>query len=160
MTERDTRITRRQATALAELIHALRPEWDAPGVLAAIGEARDVGPAPMVAIAAIRAATTPTNRTPAVIPMEGAHWRTDPGSPAARFPDPGPDRRCSICSEREDVCRSRWATDHAFESAARARQHKADPIQAKAITDALRAEVAAARTTTTEQEAPHDEPQP
>jgi len=89
-------ITRPQAQALAELIHALRPEWDARGVLAHIREARDRGPADVVCIAAIRAAATPTNRTPAVIPLSGDHWIDPAVTPSSTGAVPRPtDRRCT-----------------------------------------------------------------
>lgn len=136
----ENKITHRQAQALARFIHELRPDWDAPGITNAIGDARTVGPASLVACAAIRAAVTLANRTPAVIALEGPHWRpTETFAP--RFTGPTSAERCSVCSEREDRCRSRWASDHAFESAAHAARRKADAQQAKAITDALRAEI-------------------
>lgn len=88
-------ITRDQAHALAELVHQLRPEWDAQGVLAALAKARDRGPADVVCIAAIRAAATPTNRTPAVIPLAGDHWTgIVEASSTGAVPRPT-DRRCT-----------------------------------------------------------------
>lgn len=71
-----TKLEQRQAQALAAFINTLRPDWDATGVYAALGKARDLADAPSLAIAAIRAAATPTNRTPAVIAMQGDHWTT------------------------------------------------------------------------------------
>lgn len=88
-------ITRDQAEALAELVHALRPEWDPQGILAALAKARDRADAPTVAIAAIRAAATPTNRTPAVIPLSGDHWIDPAVTPSSTGAVPGPsDARC------------------------------------------------------------------
>lgn len=39
---------------------------------------------------------------------------------------PGPDDRCTTCSEAKDECRRKWARDHEFESetAARARRRR------------------------------------
>lgn len=76
-----TAITKDQAQALAALVATLRPDWDAQGVMAALSKARDRGNAYELAHAAIAAAATPTNRTPAVIGMAGAHW--EPPAPAA-----------------------------------------------------------------------------
>lgn len=64
-----------QATKLAAFIHTLRPEWDKPGILDAIGRARDRGAPAEVAVAAIRCAVSGQARTPAVIGMDGPHWR-------------------------------------------------------------------------------------
>ncbi len=71
-------ITHDQATKLAAFINALRPDWDKPGVIDALGRARGKGSATAVAIAAIKAASSPTNRTPAVLHLDGEHWRTRP----------------------------------------------------------------------------------
>lgn len=65
-----------QAKALAAFVNALRPDWDKPGIEDALGRARRRADAPTLAIAAIRAATSAKNRTPAVIGMDGEHWRT------------------------------------------------------------------------------------
>lgn len=67
-------ITGDQARALAALVATLRPGWDAPGVLAALRDARTKGSADQVAHAAITAAMDPANRTPAVIGLDGPHW--------------------------------------------------------------------------------------
>lgn len=63
-----------QARALAALVAALRPDWDAPGVLAALRDGRTKGTADQLAHAAINAAMDPANRTPAVIALDGSHW--------------------------------------------------------------------------------------
>ncbi|WP_102157688.1 hypothetical protein [Zhihengliuella halotolerans] len=68
-------LTKIQAEKLAEFIHLLRDGWDVPGIVHALGTARVKGAAGAVAQAAIRAAIDPTNRTPAVIAMDGKHWR-------------------------------------------------------------------------------------
>lgn len=69
-------ITGDQARALAALVATLRPDWDAPGVLAALRTARTKGTADQLAHAAINAATNTANRTPAVIALDGPHWST------------------------------------------------------------------------------------
>jgi hypothetical protein len=67
-------ITPDQARALATLIHELRPDWTIPGISAALWNARDRSDEWTLALTAIRAARTATNRTPAVIAMDGPHW--------------------------------------------------------------------------------------
>lgn len=105
-------MTHRQATTLAAFIHELRGDWDTHGVLDAIGKARDLAPGPDLACAAIRAASLASNRTPAVIGMDGPHWRGTTAAP--RFETPAKADTCSVCYQRRDVCRSRWAGDHEF----------------------------------------------
>lgn len=103
-----TPITRAQAEALTALVHALRPDWDGNGVMTALANARDRGTAWELAHAALHAAETPTNRTPAVIGMTGEHWtRGKPLGTATttgrfqRCPEPGhssyPAWNCGYC---------------------------------------------------------------
>ena len=109
-------MTHRQAKPLVAFIHELRGDWDVPGIEYALGKARTLAPAAAVAVAAIKAAGNAHNRTPAVIAMEGAHWRDSEAKP--RFVTPDPSERCSICSERQGRCETVWADDHAFLSVA------------------------------------------
>ena len=76
-----TQLTQSQATSLAGFINTIRPSWDPRGIVTALKDARARGTAAEVAVAAIRAAAEPTNRTPAVIALEGPHWQqpTTPG---------------------------------------------------------------------------------
>ena len=69
-----TEINGDQARAIAALVAALRPEWDLPGIRAALWEAKERGSPWNVAHAALYAAQDPKNRTPAIIPMAGEHW--------------------------------------------------------------------------------------
>ena len=102
-----TQITRPQADALAALVHTLRIEWDIPGVIKALRDARDRGSAFDVAIAALHCASDLTNRTPAVIAMAGAHWTKGKalgmtgGGNFVRCPKPGhtsfPAHNCGAC---------------------------------------------------------------
>ena len=73
----DWQLTPTHAKHLTELLNALRPDWDRPGIADAVWKARHRGTALDVCVGAIKA-TTPTNRTPAVIPMDGQHWRDLP----------------------------------------------------------------------------------
>jgi len=102
-------ITDDQARALAYLVSLLRAGrngWDQAGVRAAIHKARMNADAHDLCVAAIRAAQNPTNRTPAVIAMDGPHWRTGGGEltrdlPAPRCDKPGhtsyPATNCGAC---------------------------------------------------------------
>jgi hypothetical protein len=69
-------LTREQAHKLAEFISTIRPDWGTPGVVKALSDARTRGDVAQVAQAAVRAAATPTNRTPAIIALPGPHWQS------------------------------------------------------------------------------------
>lgn len=130
-----------EAAALAGFLEKLRKRvpgdpWHKPGIENALGNARHRAQAPDLAMAAIAACIEPTNRTPAVIGMDGAHWRE-----ASKPPRPAkvePNERCSVCSEHQAKCRQIWTDDHEFESAAEAakRRAEADP---KAVHTAIAA---------------------
>ena len=75
------KFTPNHAKHLAALVEALRPDWDHPGVADAIWQARDRGNAIEVCVAAIRACS-PLSRTPAIIPLDGNHWREIATKPA------------------------------------------------------------------------------
>jgi hypothetical protein len=87
-------MSHQQATTLAAFVHTLRPDWDVPGIVAALGQVRDRAVAGEVAVAAIRAATDHGNRTPAVIAMDGKHWRG--GDPTSRTVNTGVGK-CGSC---------------------------------------------------------------
>jgi hypothetical protein len=70
----ESKFTPEHAKHLTALICALRPDWDRPGVADAIWKARDKGNALDVCAAAVKACVL-SNRTPAVIPLDGNHWR-------------------------------------------------------------------------------------
>lgn len=67
-------ITKQTAQHLAEVIHEIRGDWDQHGIVAAIAPVRNLSLADVV-VAAVLAATTPSNRSPAIIAMAGEHWR-------------------------------------------------------------------------------------
>lgn len=94
------------AEALANLLHALRPEWGIAGIKAALFTAKDRGDAHVVAHAALYAAEDLGNRTPAIIPLPGPHWTrgrelgsSNPGG--AKCDQPGhegkPAHNCAYC---------------------------------------------------------------
>lgn len=86
-------ITGSQADHLAALVHRTRLDWDTPGIKAALWKVRD-RPLALVAYAAVRAAQTASNKTPAVIALDGPHWRAPT---AAELPTPIPPRKCPTC---------------------------------------------------------------
>lgn len=84
--------------ALVALARSVRPEWDVPGVRNAIRQslARAVQPTiAELAYALIRCAENPTINTPAVVPMDGAHWKTGIKDGA----DVERNTRCHTCAE-------------------------------------------------------------
>ena len=105
-------LTHHQARTLAAFIASIRPDWDKPGIEDALGRARTLAPGPDLAIAAIRASQAASNRTPAVIGLEGPHWRGSESTPVR--PPSDPHSTCSVCSMPQHVCESRWGDDHAF----------------------------------------------
>lgn len=68
------KIDQEKAKHLAQVINGIRPEWEIDGIYKALGYAKEKGDLAEIALAAIHAALTPTNRTPAVIAYDGAHW--------------------------------------------------------------------------------------
>ena len=99
-------MTRKDAEHLTALLHAIRPTWDPQGILHALGDVagRDLA---TVVVAAVRAATNPQVKTPAVIAMPGPHWETTAPrkqvvDAAARCDDCGGfHTRLSPCNPRE-----------------------------------------------------------
>jgi len=105
-----TEISRDQAQAIAQAVTALRPDWQPQGIVKALGDARARGTAFEVAHAALYAAADPTNRTPAVIPLAGAHWARAKASSTQTGGDNMPGvTRCEVPgheAERAHNCRS------------------------------------------------------
>lgn len=73
---------------LVRLLHILRPEWDEPGISAALSRAGKADNVSALAIAAIRAANDPAVRTPAVIAMPGRHWTPVDAPPESSYRHP------------------------------------------------------------------------
>lgn len=67
-------MTKDQAQRLAAFLHSIRTDWDPAGIVHALGVARGRGSVDALAVAAVRAAVEPLNRTPAVIGQSGPHW--------------------------------------------------------------------------------------
>lgn len=149
-------VTPDQARAIAYLAVACRPDrastWDAAGVVAMIRRVADRDLA-AVTLAVIRAAADPNANTPGVIPTDGPHWSERLATPKWTPEVLAGTERCSVCSQREDRCRSRWASDHDFLPAAHAARRGLPASAAKSVVDELRDIAATARTTTEETDA-------
>lgn len=142
----DRQLTKRRAETLAAWLHELRDDWDTPGILTALGNAKNRPDRPdayQIHTAAGRCAADPSNRTPAVIALDGRHWRPwqtdDPAEPKGTPTPPRVEHmRCTRCgftvTEPDHHCAPRG--DHTA-GAARAR-----------------AELAAAKTAQTSSEPP------
>jgi hypothetical protein len=105
-------ISRTQAEALATFITRIRPDWDHPGILAAIGKAQHLGSPAAIGSALCRLADNRELRTPATLPDPGAHWA---GTPVAAIRPPTmcgdhPRRRALNCP---DCAAELGAVDHA-----------------------------------------------
>lgn len=68
-------ITRTQAESLATFIAKMRPDWDHPGIVAAIGKAQSQATALQIARALVNLAENRELHTPALLPEKGNHWR-------------------------------------------------------------------------------------
>lgn len=103
-------MTPTQTQYVAALVAELRPGWDPQGIRAALLKAanRDAFD---VALAALRAAREPGNRTPAVIPLAGPHWESSkpPAVPRADRVRSQVEAVEAACRERESARASRLA---------------------------------------------------
>lgn len=134
-------MTQPEARALAAYLALVRhrsggPEWHKAGIEDALGKARHLAPSPDLAIAAIKAAREPSNRTPAVIGMEGPHWQAAAIAPHRPYDQHA---TCAGCGLSEPECRRRWPDDHEFESVQAAKVRRArQRLDTKRAADALK----------------------
>ena len=68
------KITETDLRALAHLLGRIRPDWQTPGILAALSHETPLS-LPLVAVAAIIAAADLDNRTPKILELDGRHRR-------------------------------------------------------------------------------------
>jgi hypothetical protein len=104
-----TKMTPKGARELAAFVRTVRlrsggVEWHVSGIEDVLTRHRDMADEVDLAIAAIRAAAAPVNRTPGVIPLEGPHWRGLGVEQAVRFEPTPAALLCAHCSRRRDVC--------------------------------------------------------
>lgn len=88
-------MNRDQADALARFLHLCRPEWDHPGILKALGDAKGADPL-NAALAAIRWTANPDLRTPGGMGRAGDHWNERATPPTTPRP-PKPSEACRHC---------------------------------------------------------------
>lgn len=134
-------MTKDEATELARFVAKIRERvpggtWHRAGIEDALGQARHRAPAPDLACAAIRAAVSPSNRTPAIIGMDGPHWRE--ATAPLRPEKVDPNLRCSVCSESQGTCRLKWSADHDFLSTVEAKRTAASTEGVHVAVTALR----------------------
>lgn len=97
-------ITKIQAHAIAAAVAAIRDDWDAAGILAALVTVRDRDPG-AVLVAFARAARNTSNRTPAVAALAGPHWIDPVPSDASRHPSAIPiGDLCDTHGIHRDTC--------------------------------------------------------
>jgi hypothetical protein len=104
-------MTRAQGVAIATAVQQVRPEWDHPGILAALHAASAHGTPAEVAAAAFRLAGNLAARTPGMLSQPGAHWSVPTqGGPTVsvvvtrcgEHPE-HPAARCPLCETRGEV---------------------------------------------------------
>ena len=94
------RISKVEAQALAAFIGRVRPDWQHPGIMAAIEKAAPLGSAAAIGAALCRLAENYELRTPAILEQPGTHWSgTTVASrqPPSMCPD-HPSERASTCA--------------------------------------------------------------
>ena len=104
-------MTRAQEVAIATAVQQLRPDWDHPGIVAALRAAQAHGTPAEVAAAAFRLAGDLKVRTPGMLAQPGKHWRAPAeGGPTVsvvvtRCPEhpEHPAARCPLCEARGEV---------------------------------------------------------
>jgi len=139
-------LSTKQQFLLSKFLNALNEEWDIAGIEAALGRAREMAPGPELACAAIRAAVTVGNRTPAVIALPGPHWRAAPVT--VRMPNVRSGERCTTCSHPKAMCRALYDdADHRFMSVAEARRRMLDDESQRVVTDGIRESMRARQST-------------
>ena len=111
-------MTRAQEVAIATAVQQLRPDWDHPGIVAALRAAQAHGTPAEVAAAACRLASNLKLRNPGMLSQPGAHWSVPTqGGPTVsviqtrcgEHPE-HPAARCPLCETRGEV-------DHAARAA-------------------------------------------
>lgn len=104
-------MTRSQEVAIATAVQQLRPDWDHPGIVAALRAAQAHGTPAEVAAAACRLACNLKLRNPGMLAQPGKHWRAPAeGGPTVsvvvtRCPEhpEHPAARCPLCEARGEV---------------------------------------------------------
>lgn len=104
-----SQISRAEAEALAAFIARARPDWDHPGIVAAIKKAAHCGTPLEIGVALCIIAKDRSLRTPALLAEKGRHWTQDgtPVGPNASNDTPCGIHRlslpCRLCREAEEA---------------------------------------------------------
>src|SRR4051812_39363793 len=104
-----TGVSQRAIAALAALVHEARPDWDEPGIAAAIRRCPPVGVQDLM-IAFARAASDPTNETPAAVTfLDNRAWDSDSYLPCKVHPTAGrrTNGECGACYADRTEARDR-----------------------------------------------------
>jgi hypothetical protein len=106
------RMSKVEAQALAAFVGRIRPDWQQPGIVAAIEKALPLGSAAAIGAALCKLAENYDLRTPALLAEPGPHWHgTTVASrqPPSMCPD-HPGQRAGNCA---DCAAAADAADHA-----------------------------------------------
>ena len=133
--DRDLDQHERDLRAIAHLVARVRPEWHQPGVMAVLRDCPDDKLADTAIAAIICARDRADQVTPAVIALDGSHWRIGASGSAETDAKPAltPSTRCGTCyrdraghDQAETLVpieyRHAWITEHDHR-----RQRKAVP---------------------------------
>lgn len=133
---------------LADGFHHIRPDWPTQQLKTLLKSPALVDrPRRDVLVALAWVAAESGTSSPYRVLEAGPWWRAAgvDGQVTSNRDNPDARERCSVCSLSHARCRLLWSANHDFVSAVETKQLKADPERAKAITEALRAEVAPTR---------------
>lgn len=115
-------LTPKACRELAAFVHTIRlrtggNEWHTPGIEDVLLRNRDMADEFDMAIAAIRAAAAPVNRTPAIIAHEGPHWRGLGEAQRVRFEPTPKELLCAVCGKTATDCGVNPLADHRYRPA-------------------------------------------
>jgi hypothetical protein len=115
-------MTPKGARELAAFVRTVRlrsggVEWHVSGIEDVLTRHRDMADEVDLAIAAIRAAAAPVNRTPGVIAHEGPHWRGLGETERVRFEPTPAALRCAHCGGTKMDCELNPVGDHRYVAA-------------------------------------------
>ena len=143
-------ITRAQTEALATFVSRIRPDWDHPGIVAAITKAGQLGTPAEIGTALCRLAGNVELRTPAILAGPGPHWHdtsvaarvwpdmcpTHPHVPLYRCEDYGP------CAQAATAPPTGWRDDVKLKRRPRAIHPEPKPTDLDPLRDRMDAEAA------------------
>jgi hypothetical protein len=130
---------------IAASLNMARPDWPKQQLKTLLRDERIASrPRRDVFVALAWVASEPNSHTPYRVLEAGPWWRAAGVEGAATVRNVVSSiERCSVCSQAEPKCRSTWADDHEFESAAMAARRRAesDPQATATAIHALKASI-------------------